>query len=56
MKPKFSLRIKHVRSLSTSPSTKSEAAVARKRLTTKNKQLEEAVAWCVENNKRGFPG
>ena len=35
------------------PNKKSEAVVARKHTNAKNKQLEETVAWCKDNNLRG---
>ena len=37
---------------SINPNSKSEAMVARKHTNAKNKQLEEAVAWCKDNNVR----
>ena len=52
MKPKFALRVSG-RTLQSNPSTKAEAVVARKSTNEKNQQLEEAIAWCKENNARG---
>ena len=52
MKPKFALRISG-RTSRSNPSTKAEAVVARKSTNEKNQQLEEAIAWCKENNARG---
>lgn len=54
MKPKFSMRNQHLRSLRTNPSTKADAVVARKRTNEKSQQLKAAVAWCLENNVRGY--
>ena len=54
MKPKFSMRIKQQRCPRSNPSTKADAVVARKRTNAKTEQLEEAVAWCMQNGKRGY--
>ena len=45
-KVKFNLRIK--------PSNKARAAVIRDAINSKQKQLDAAVQWCHENNRRGW--
>ena len=45
-KVKFNLRIK--------PSNKTRAAVIRDAINSKQKQLDAAVQWCHENNRRGW--
>ena len=52
MKPQLNLRVclPHSRG---NPSTKAEAKVVRKSTSEENQQLDEAVAWCRENNARG---
>jgi hypothetical protein len=54
MSKKFSMRINLRNASGSNPSSKAEATVARKRTNAKNKQLEEAVAWCLEHGKRGY--
>lgn len=49
------MRIQQKKSfLSSNPSTKAEALVARKRTNEKEEQLKAAEAWCRENGKRGY--
>ena len=47
------MRIKQQWCPRSNPLTKADAVVARKR-NAKAEQLKEAVAWCVENGKRGY--
>ena len=54
VKPKFQIRLKESRQcLYGKPNSKAEAIVQRKHINQKASQIEEAVNWCRENNKRG---
>ena len=46
MKPDFKLRIK--------PTSAARSLVMRDTIVQRNQQLDEAVEWCRENNKRGW--
>ena len=56
MKPNgsnFKIRLQLRSQKCRTPTSKAEGIVARKSINQKNKQLEEAVAWCKERNVRG---
>ena len=53
VKPKFQLRVRRPLRVSGKPNSKAEAIVQRKNINEKNLQIQEAVSWCKENNKRG---
>ena len=54
-KPKFSLKINAPRKsrVKTKPESKAEATVYRRDIRARESQIQEAVEWCKENNKRG---
>ena len=52
MKLKFQLRIQKLHSMQSK--SKAEAVMRRKYTDTKNRQIEEAVKYCIENNVRGY--
>ena len=55
MSSKFNLRIKPIQSRRGSKANnKAEALVAQKMRERKAAQLQEACAWCIENNARGY--
>ena len=59
MSSKFNLRIKPIQSRRGSKvinkaKNKAEALVAQKMRERKAAQLQEAYAWCIENNARGY--
>lgn len=54
VKPKFQLRVRRTLiDVSGKPNSKAEAIVQRKKINQKALQIEQAVAWCKEHNKRG---
>ena len=54
VKPKFSLKVKCVTPyLNTKPNSKAEAIIHRKNINLKENQIEKAVQWCIDNNKKG---
>ena len=52
MKPKFQLRTQKLQSVRSK--CKAEAAMGRKYTDVKNRQIEEAVKYCIDNNMRGY--
>ena len=52
MKPKFQLRIQKLQSVQSK--SKAEAGIGRKYTDAKNRQIGEAVKYCIDNNVRGY--
>ena len=53
VKPKFHLKVKGSVKVHGKPESKAEATVKRKNMQEKEIQLENAVKWCKDNNKKG---
>lgn len=54
VKPKFQLKVRRSISFTGKPNSKAEAIVQRKHINSKDYQIEQAVTWCKEHQKRGY--